>query len=118
MDNFAWRNVKKETPTDRDWVLIAHPDYETPMKAFYREDGPGASWIFYTRTGCHSVYEWETGDDGELIVEWWCPLPELPQKDIRKKEPLKSNLRQAVTEISERYTSKYCCSCVHDVKKK
>lgn len=37
--------------------------------------------------------------------------------NIKEEEPLKTNLRQAVTEISERYTSKYCCSCVHDVKK-
>ena len=110
MDCYAWHNVKEETPADRAWVLIVHPDYETPMKAFYRDDCPGASWIFYTRSGRHSVYEWETDVNGELIVKWWRPLPDLPQREERKEELIKSDLRQAVAEISKRFSDKYCCS--------
>lgn len=85
----GWIDASTRKPEDRDYVLIIHPDYETPMKALYRDDCPGASWIFYTRSGCHSVYEWETISNGDLIIRWWRPLPFIPKVYFEHLKKLK-----------------------------
>lgn len=85
----GWIDASTRKPEDRDYVLIIHPDFKTPIKAWYRDDGPGASWIFIANADKRSVYEWETMSNGELFIRWWRPLPFIPEAYFEHLKELK-----------------------------
>lgn len=89
----GWIDASTRKPEDRDYVLIIHPDFKTPIKAWYRDDGPGASWIFVANADKDSVYEWETLNNGELFIRWWRPLPFIPEAYFEHLNKLKEELK-------------------------
>ena len=69
-----WHKITEVEPEDHEWVLIAHPAYDTPIKAKWHV-GEG--------------FEWVNGGDYEFeyvsfkLIKYWTELPEMPD-DYRK----------------------------------
>lgn len=74
---FEWYDIREKRPEDHYWVLIAHKDFMTPMKAKYHSDaGGGFSYFAQDKNG--NTYE------GfcyifDNKVNYWTDLPELPE---------------------------------------
>ena len=69
----TWIELDDKTADDLNdhvWYLIAHKDYETPMKAKYHIDVP--SFTFNTSEGEQRTYLFENR------ITHYMPLPELP----------------------------------------
>lgn len=73
-----WISVDDALPEDHDFVLIAHKDYGTPMKAIFHDD-LGGYFEFVTMQGKkNSVYLFEAKFHEKTITHWM-ELPALPE---------------------------------------
>ena len=70
-----WHKITEVEPEDHEWVLIAHPAYDTPMKALFHI-GEGFSFG-KGATENEFIYLFDN------LVTYWTELPEMPE-DYRK----------------------------------
>lgn len=68
----TWIDINENKPNDHEWVLIAHKNYATPMKAKYHSDGE--CFEFYTSGGVNWSYIFESE------ITHWQKLPKLPER--------------------------------------
>ena len=85
---YEWNDILEKEPEDKEWVLIAHRDYATPIKALFHSDGL-PHFTFNDASGECAEYEIDRGEElnhGEPKVKHWTKLPEMPEGEHGNKE--------------------------------